>query len=348
MNELSEEMRLGFPVKVLGRAGLKSNDSRRAPQKPHLTVSLQYLDAIFDYLDETDIRMYRMASDLAPYATHPDMPQFHTMVKESRKELRKSGERAKKLNLRLSFHPSQYVVLNSPDEGLVKRSVADIVTQAEILDGMELGPEAVLVIHVGGAYGDRKAGCERWVRTWNALPAQAQRRLVLENDDLRYSAADVLWIHERTGVRLIFDYQHWWCFNPECIPMGEALRRMLDTWPAGVRPKIHFSSPRTEMREVTRKSRKTGKNENVLLAPLSTQHADYANPFEFATFINSYGSRAFDVMLESKAKDLALLRLRRDLARFSPDVAARFGIRQQVTEVEQEEELPASAAAESG
>jgi UV DNA damage endonuclease len=64
-------LKLGFAVKVLGAAGLKSNDSRRWQQKPHLRVSLRYLDKIFDHLEAQDIRMYRMSSDLAPYVTHP-------------------------------------------------------------------------------------------------------------------------------------------------------------------------------------------------------------------------------------------------------------------------------------
>jgi UV DNA damage endonuclease len=321
-------LRLGFPVKVLGVPGLKSEDSRRWQNNPHLRVSLEYLERIFDYLEEQGISMYRMSSDLAPYATHPDLPQFHNMVRECDRELRRIGERARALDLRVSFHPSQYVILNSPDEALVAKSVWDVATQAEILERMELGPEAVLVIHVGGAYGDRQAGCERWVRTWEALPAHARARLVLENDDLRYGPADVLWIHERTGVRLIFDYQHWWCFNPEGIPMAEALDRMLSTWRGSARPKIHFSSARTEMREVARKNRKTGKSEAVLQPPLCTQHGDFANAFEFCTFMRQHAGREFDVMLESKSKDLAVKRLRRDLWRFAPDVAARFGVRE--------------------
>lgn len=319
-----QNLRLGFPVKVLGVPGLKSNDSRRWRQNPHLRVSLSYLARIFDYLERNDIRLYRMSSELAPYATHPDMPQFHNMVRESARELREAGERARRLGLRLSFHPSQYVVLNSPDAELVRKSAWDVATQAEMLDRMELGPEAVVVIHTGGAYGDRRAGCERWIRTWERLPRHARARLVLENDDLRYGPADVLWIHERTGVRLVFDYQHCWCFNPEGMAVREALERMLATWSGGVRPKIHFSSPRTEMRETVRKSRKTGKKETILVPPLATQHGDYVNPFEFCTFMRAHPDLEFDVMLESKAKDLSLLRLRRDLLRFAPDVAARF------------------------
>ena len=76
-------LRLGFPVKVMGNPELKSNDTRRWQTNPHLKASLEYLDAILDYLAKHKISMYRMSSDLAPYATHPDMPQFHGMVAES-------------------------------------------------------------------------------------------------------------------------------------------------------------------------------------------------------------------------------------------------------------------------
>ncbi|WP_052003378.1 hypothetical protein [Microvirga sp. BSC39] len=72
---------------------------------------------------------------------------------------------------------------------------------AEILDLMELGQEAVLVIHVGGTYGDRQDSAARWVDTWKVLPEPVRRRLVLEHDEIRFSAADVLWIHEHTGWR---------------------------------------------------------------------------------------------------------------------------------------------------
>ena len=65
-------LRLGFPVKVMGRPGLKSNDTRRWRQNPHLKTSLEHVDAILDYLAQVGIDMYRLSSDLAPYATYPD------------------------------------------------------------------------------------------------------------------------------------------------------------------------------------------------------------------------------------------------------------------------------------
>ena len=75
-------MRLGFAVKVLGQPGLKSNDTRRWQSSPHMSVSLAYLRDILVYLQQARVRMYRMSSDLAPYLTHPDMPQFHRQVEE--------------------------------------------------------------------------------------------------------------------------------------------------------------------------------------------------------------------------------------------------------------------------
>ncbi len=319
-------LRLGFPVKVMGVPGLKSNDTRRWQQNPHLRTSLECIDAILDYLAKRRIPMYRMSSELAPYATHPDMPQFHAMVAESAPELAAVGRKARELDIRLSFHPSQYVLLNSPDPALTKKSIWDLASQAEMLDRMELGPEAVMVTHVGGAYGDVEGSRARWVETWSTLPEHVRRRLVLEHDDIRFSAADVLWVHEHTGVRLIFDYQHHWCLNPQHLDTIDVLRRILATWPDGVRPKIHFSSPRTELRELTKTDRKTRKKTKTLRPPVWTGHADFTNPFEFARFMRDAAGLEFDIMLEGKSKDISLLKLRPDLLRYAPDVAARFGV----------------------
>ena len=331
----------------MGRPDLKSNDTRRWQQNPHLKVSLEYLDGILAHLGKHGIGMYRMSSDLAPYATHPDMPQFHAMVGESASELKAIGNRARALDIRLSFHPSQFVVLNSPDPTLVARSVWDLTSQAEMLDLMELGPEAVMVIHVGGTYGDRPTSNARWVETWHTLPEPVRRRLVLEHDDLRFSAADVLWIHEQTGVRLIFDHQHFWCFNPEQLDLRDTVVRVLRTWPEEVQPKIHFSSPRTEMREMKRRDKQSKKLKTVLMAPVWTGHADFVQPFEFINFIRSMQDLDFDVMLEAKAKDLALLKLRPDLLRYASDIAGQFGLsaaQAAAFEAEEEEVLEIEAA----
>ena len=256
--------------------------------------------------------------------THPDLPQFHAQIRESRRELAALGARANRQGLRLSFHPSQYIVMNSPDRALRRQSVKDLAAQAEILDLMNLGPEAVLVIHVGGIYDDKCAALNRWVACYRDLPEPARRRLVLENDDIRFSAADVLHVHERTGVPLVFDIHHHQCLNPERLPWRPMLHRFLRTWPQGVRPKVHFSSPRTQAREIIRTNRKTGKKEKIVQPPTWTAHADYVHPFDFIRFVRETSDLEFDIMLEAKAKDLALQRLRRDLLCYAPELLERM------------------------
>jgi len=317
-------LRLGFAVKVLGEPGLRSHDTRRWQNGPHLSVSLACLRDIFGYLGRAGISMYRVASQLAPYVAHPDMPQFHGQIEDCRRELAALGQVARGQGLRLSFHPSQYTVLNTPDEALAVRSAADLEAQAQMLDLMGLGPEAVIVVHVGGIYEDRGTARERFVRQYGRLSEAARRRLVLENDDRSFSMADVVWIHERTGTRLIFDYLHH-LNNPGGMEVREAAGLALDTWPADQRPKVHLSSPRTEMRVVHQTDPETGRRIEVIRPPLRTQHSDYVNPFDFIAFLRQMeGMRPFDVMLEAKAKDLALLRLRDDLQRLAPDLAARL------------------------
>ena len=160
---------------------------------------------------------------------------------------------------------------------------------------------------------------------------------MLEHDDLRFSPADTLWIHDRTGVPLVFDHQHFWCLNPEGLDLRETVERMLATWPHGIRPKIHFSSPRTELRELKRKDPKTRRVTTKLVAPVWTGHADFVHPFEFVTFMRLTEGLDFDVMLEAKVKDLALLRLRLDLLRYAPIIAARFGLSAGTTPVLEDE-----------
>jgi UV DNA damage endonuclease len=314
-------MRLGFAVKMLGQSDLKSHDTRRWQNEPHLSVSLAYVRDIFGYLDRAGIRMYRLSSDLAPYLTHPSLPQFHHQIDECAAELALVGRMAREAGLRLSFHPSQYVVLNALDEAIADRSAADIATKVQMLEAMNLGPEAVVVIHLGGVYGDKTSAMERFVTRYEGLPAVVRQRLVLENDDTSYSVGDIHYIHRQTGLRLVFDHLHFLNHNPESLSLAEALALTLDTWPADVTPKVHFSSPCTAMRTVERTDPDTGRRRMVLRPPRPTQHADFIDPFAFSTFLRqAQGLRDFDVMLEAKAKDLALLRLRDDLDRFAPEL----------------------------
>ena len=199
-------MRLGFPVKIVGRPGLRSHDSRRWRNNPHLSVSLAYLRDIFLYLDSQNIRMYRMSSDLAPYLTHPTFTQFHKQIEECESELAAVGQMARDFDLRLSFHAPAHVLLNTPNPDRLAQSIAELNALARMLDLMGLGEEAVIVVHVGGHYDDRERALAGFAQTFGQLPKRTQQRLVLENDDRRFGVADCLWLHQETGIRLVFDY----------------------------------------------------------------------------------------------------------------------------------------------
>ena len=318
-------MRLGFVVKPLARPELKSHDSRRWQNNPHLTVSLAYLRDVFGYLASAGITMYRMSSDLAPYASHPDMPQFHNQVAESEAELAELGAIARELGLRLSFHAVAATVINSPDPRVAGSGAADLTVLASILNAMSLGPESVVITHIGGTYGSPEPARERCAHAIDALPPATRSRLVVENDDTRFGVRDALWVSARAGIPVVFDRLHHRLKGWDEMPEQDALAACLGTWPAGVRPKIHWSTPRTEW---------LVEEQGADTAPRVRQtrwmyHSDYVNPFEFIDFVAAASRNLgalvpFDVMLEARAKDLALAQLRRDLARYAPDLAARL------------------------
>jgi UV DNA damage endonuclease len=307
-------MRLGFAVKVLGGGGLPSHDTRRWQSGPSLDVSLDRLEAVLDYCAAQDIRMYRMATGLAPYASHPELPQFRDAPARSAERLASVGERARALGIRLSTHPGQYTVLNSEDEEVQRLAVEELEVQAELLDGMGLGPEAVVVLHVGGAAGGTAAAFDRFARGFARLSDAARARIVVENDDRTFGLTDVLRLAERVGRPVVWDILHHHCHDPDRIPDREALELALATWPAGVTPKIHYSTPKTAVEEVRRR---VGRRvERRLVLPQLRAHADTIDPIGFEHFLSETAAGLdFDVMLEAKAKDLALLALREALAR---------------------------------
>jgi UV DNA damage endonuclease len=319
-------VRLGFAVKVLGGGGRPSHDTRRWQSGPDLSVSLDRLDAVLTYLDGNDIRFYRMATSLAPYASHPDLPQFRDQPARCAERLTQVGARVRELGIRLTSHPGQYPVLNSEDPEVRRLAAVELEVQAEIMDGMGLGPESVVVLHVGGAAGGVDAGLERFELGFEALSDAARARVVLENDDRSYGIGDVLKLSERIGRPVVWDVLHHHCHDPHGIGDRDALELALATWPPEITPKIHYSTPKTVVEE---RRRRVGRRvERSLVLPQLRAHADLIDPIAFEQFLAIAAGLHFDVMLEAKAKDLALLRLREQLsgARAAPAGAAAAGI----------------------
>ena len=303
--------RLGFAVKILGGGGLRTNDSRRWQSEPHLSRSIELLDAAFDHLDAHDLRVFRMSSSTVPYGTHPDLPQFHfrRQIESCAAELEALGAKVRRYGIRLSTHPGQYSVLNSTSEEIAAKARLDVEQDALLLDALGAGPEAVVVIHVGSLTGDRAAALDRFARSYELLPEAAQRRLAVEHDERLFDVADVLELHRRLGCTVIFDHHHHRCnVAPGYEDAARAIDEVCATWPDGVRPKLHLSSPRTELRSDGR-------------APLLDQHSDFITPWDLRELLEAAG-RPVDVMLEAKAKDLAVAWLRKQLDRLWPEYSA--------------------------
>lgn len=304
MSELQPPFRLGFAVKVVGRAGMKTADLRKHASDPHLRVSLGYLAELVPYLRTARIGMYRIASGLAPYGTHSEMPErsWRLQHEAAGAELEAVGAAFRDADVRLSTHPSQYVVINSPNEDLVERSLNELEADAVLLDRLGADARGRVITHVGGRYDDPTSARERWVRAYERAPEPVRRRLALENDERLFGLRDVAWISERSGVPICLDLHHH-RLHPDGreIPWAEATEIAARSWPAGVRPKLHLSSHRPDGR--------------------FGAHADGITLDDLILALRAL-PRDYDLMLEAKEKDLALLRVRAELAVRAPELAA--------------------------
>ncbi len=237
-----------------------------------------------------DIKVFRITSRLIPLATHP-LTQNWEWQKEVEQELDSLGELVRKLRCRISAHPDHYTVLNSPREEVLQTSIRDLEYHHQIFAGMGLGPEAKLVLHVGGAYSNKSKSQRIFIDNYHELPHYIRNRITLENDDKIYTVRDVLGICEELGIPMVLDVHHHLC-NNENDDIGNYLTAIFDTWnKQSLPPKIHVSSPRN-------------------ISNLRS-HADNVNPIMVAEFLMRAKAchRDLDVMIEAKHKDLALFNL---------------------------------------
>jgi UV DNA damage endonuclease len=304
-----------------------------------LSVSLLYLREVLLYLAARQIKFYRLADDLAPYLTHPAMPEFHQQIGESEALLSEIGGLARAQGFRLTMHLPIQLALSTPDDVYAERASTEIIARAQLMDAMQIGPEGTLVLHVGGAYDHAAAALERFATRFERLPAHVRRRIAVEPDETCFDLVSLVPLHQMTGVALIFDALHFQLNNPQRLTLPEGLGVALATWPRGVRPKVHFSTQRTEAylqpgraykvhfsTQETADDLQPGRAnvDRHIIPPRHGQHADFINPFEFIAFLQAArGLTPFDIMLEAKASDLALLRLRDDLRRFSESALLR-------------------------
>ena len=294
-------MRLGTGPRLLSQPALRTHDTRVPCERRHLSVSLMCLRDILAQAERLHIHFYRMAAQMVPVLAQRDLSAFWRQLDECRELAVWLGLRVVAAGIRLSVHPVLDVQLGSAEEGVVARGLAVVTAWAALLDCLGLGPEARVVVHSGGSGADGRFAAEQFARNFEKLPESAGRRLALENDERLCSLNDALWLWRQTGIPVVWDYLHWRCLNPAGDGARDAYLASAATWPAGVPPKLHFSSPRTA----------GSRNEQ----PLPREHADFIDPFAFLDFLAALGPEpGCDIMLEARAKEVALLKLRSDLA----------------------------------
>jgi UV DNA damage endonuclease len=254
----------------------------------------QSLLAALAFLQQNGIGAFRILSPFFPRFTHPDVGYTLDDLPDAEAilvNLRKAKAFRQQYNLRLSFHPDQFIVLSSPKDTVVQNSIRELEYQAMLAE--HLGAD-VINIHGGGGYNDKKTALERFKRNFELLSPKAQQRLSLENDDRIYSVADLVPLCEELQIPLVYDVHHHRCL-PDDLTVEEASGRARNTWDkAGREPYFHISSPAQSWQ---------GKDPRP--------HADFIDPDDFPECW-----KGFDLTLdvEAKAKELAVLKLQGDLA----------------------------------
>lgn len=265
-------------------------DERLEKLSQLVRANAEALFAAVAYCADHGIGAFRVPSTILPLRTHPDagyeiddLPGAGSIVDA----FRRAGALGQERGIRLTFHPDQFVVLNSIREDVVDRAIDDLESHAEIADW--IGADAIN-IHAGGAEGGKPRALDRLARNLDRLSDAARSRLTLENDDVVYSPRDLLPFCDRVRVPLVYDVHHHRCL-PDGMTVEEATSAALDTWDR--EPLTHISSPLQGW---------TGAQPR--------RHHDWIDP---ADFPNAWRPLSITVDVEAKAKERAVLKLMTDL-----------------------------------
>lgn len=247
------------------------------------------LERIIDWNEERGIKLYRMSSEMFPWASEYEFVQLKDW-KAISTILQKCGEKANRYGQRLTFHPGPFNVLVSPKESVVLNTIKDLEVHGKIMDAMGLSqtPYNKINIHCNGVYGDKISAMDRFIINFQRLSKSVQNRLTIENDDKAsmYSVKDLMYIHKKIGIPIVFDYHHH-TFNTGDLSEQQALELAISTWPENITPAVHYSE-----------SKALHENNTKIKAQA---HSDYINAIP-----NTY-DMGVDIMVEAKQKDLAIL-----------------------------------------
>lgn len=191
------------------------------------------------------IGAFRVSSQFLPRYTHPevgytlaDLPDFERIMSV----LDDVNLYRKQWDIRISFHPDQFVLLSSPSIEVTTKSIAELDYHAMLA---EIIGADVINIHGGGVYGNKTSALERLRENFKQLPERVKARLTLENDDVSYTVEDLLPTCRDLNIPMVYDVHHHRC-NPDGLSLAEATRACVESWQSSKRgePYFHISSPK--------------------------------------------------------------------------------------------------------
>ncbi len=286
-------MKIGYACLVVGvpDANFKKctlKNASEAKLKDLITYNLNSLENIIDYNIKNDINLFRISSDLIPFGSSP----INTILWQElfSYQLQRIGEKIKRSGMRVSMHPGQYTVLNSPNAEVVARAIDDLKYHTKVLDSLGVGSEHKIVLHIGGIYDDKGLATKRFVSHFKELDDTVKQRIVLENDDRLYNIADVLEIGMMLNAPVIFDNLHNE-INTCNKQMSDAywINECKKTWRENDgTQKIHYSQ------------------QDPLKKPGS--HSNTIRINQFIDFYESIDRKDIDIMLEVKDKNLSAIK----------------------------------------
>ena len=257
--------------------------------------NVQDLLRIVDWNIEHGFGLFRISSDLFPWASEYKMPELPDFP-DIRATLEEIGSRP----VRLTVHPGPFNHLAGQGT-VLDNTVKDLEYHAELFDLMGLKPSHwnKINIHLGGTYGDKPATIARFCQNFGKLSENLRARLTVENDDRPslYSVRDLVPVHETIGTPIVFDYFHF-SLHPDDLTEAEAFTMAYDTW--DVKPVFHYSNSRRDYEDPRARAE---------------AHADW-----LYTPANTY-NRPVDIVFESKMKELSILRLRGEEPEITPQLA---------------------------
>ncbi|CAN5856780.1 UV DNA damage repair endonuclease UvsE [soil metagenome] len=204
--------------------------------------NIAVLNRALDFCSAQGIRLYRISSDVFPFA---DTEQGKTVLDTLQADIGETGDRATALGIRLILHPDQFVVLSSDSPQVVANSCKILEMHAHTMDLLRQprSPWAPLEIH--GGKGNR---AQPLIAVIQQLPDAIRSRLALENDEYAYSAAEILEVCQAASVPMVFDAHHHIVHDKLTSYTDPSIHAMIiaarATWPVPEWQLVHISNGR--------------------------------------------------------------------------------------------------------